>query len=299
MSGATASPTALTTDCLFEGAKFPDLMAHIGRRHPNATPDDFVPGLIHHRPSYIPPEEALPRLPRLVNLSPHSDKVSSPFLCGEISGSRGEISTKVRRIVMRGSTSGRRPRKEHFVDKQGASAAITAIIENSRRIFKAYHSARSAQEDGVEVALDPPRSANVPMTAAQAMEQGVALVDVRESEMEAMEDAKEDVRKWERLVVEVDSDTTSTEGSRPVSRSASRRGSHVKLLLKADLAGPRESEREGELSGTDSEVSAGSDGSEYRSKGKSAGLLSPERVKRSERLKRKAEEAGVSSPTSL
>ncbi|KAI9635245.1 uncharacterized protein MKK02DRAFT_32711 [Dioszegia hungarica] len=43
-------------DCLFEGPTFPSLMAHISRRHPLVTPDDFVPGLIHFEPpSHTPP----------------------------------------------------------------------------------------------------------------------------------------------------------------------------------------------------------------------------------------------------
>jgi len=289
---------SLTADCLFEGAKFPDLMAHIGRRHPTATPDDFVPGLIHHRPSYIPPESALPRLPRLVKLAAYNDTASSPFLCGDVRASMGEISSRVRRIVMRGCTSGRRPRKDHFVDKQGASAAIAAIIENSRRIFAAYHSARVAQEDqdGAGISADPPRSANVPMTAAQAMQQGVRLVDVREFEMEAMEGAKEDMRKSARLVIEVESDTTSTEGSRPASRSATRPALEVKVPF-TDQAG----EPAGDPS-SESDASSVSGGSEYRSRAGQAGVILTEGetgVKRSERLKRKAEGAAVGSPTSV
>ncbi|RXK42482.1 hypothetical protein M231_00036 [Tremella mesenterica] len=158
-------------NCLYEGSAFPELMAHIGRRHSTATPDDFVPGLIHHRPSYLPKKSELPSLPTIAHIplspiestppppgspsSSHShlsgrsgsanresekpDKPERPvlkFWTGATPLIRGSetISTKTKTKVERRCWSGHRPQKEGYATKAGARAAISAVIENSRRL---------------------------------------------------------------------------------------------------------------------------------------------------------------------
>ncbi len=117
--------TRSLVDCLYEGPSFPELMAHIARRHPTATPDDFIPGLIHHRPIELPTSASkLPRLPHFANI--HSDRQAvAPY--------EAEVGVRTKRLVSKGCFSGRRPRKEDYEDKKGALVAIGAALENARR----------------------------------------------------------------------------------------------------------------------------------------------------------------------
>ncbi|OCF55378.1 hypothetical protein L486_06861 [Kwoniella mangroviensis CBS 10435] len=117
---------SLNLDCLFEGPSFPSLMAHISRRHPKATPDDFIPGLIHYRPS-LPPLSLLPQLPSLTQ--PHKYHAFEPIL-----PFKGGVGNRNRKMVQRFCFKGRYPRVEAYEDKRGAGAAIQAIIENSKRL---------------------------------------------------------------------------------------------------------------------------------------------------------------------
>lgn len=112
-------------DCLFEGSDFQALMDHIERRHANSGPDDFVPGLIHHRPKLN--EAKLPVLP------PKEDKGSITFLGLSVLPHAGPIPTRLSRIVSRKSFSGRHPRKEDFIKKKVAEAAISACLGGRRQ----------------------------------------------------------------------------------------------------------------------------------------------------------------------
>ncbi|WVF70548.1 hypothetical protein IAT40_005339 [Kwoniella sp. CBS 6097] len=113
-------------NCLFQGPSFSSLMAHISRRHPNATPDDFVPGLIHFPPP-IPPLSSLPQLPQ-----PISHEVVH-WLKPVLPHDEG-IGHRNRKMVIRNCLKGRYPRVDAYKDKRGAGAAIKAIIENAKRL---------------------------------------------------------------------------------------------------------------------------------------------------------------------
>jgi hypothetical protein len=178
-------------------------MAHIGRRHPQATPDDFVPGLIHHRPVYLPPASSLPKLPGFVVLSRNpgaGDVVTSLFHCGPVPGFQGDVSEKVRKQVKKGCvSSGRRPRKDHFVDKQGASAAIKALLENSRRISLVClpdADSTDQKDSGIEVVPNTATSVVTTMSTDEAVQKGVDLVDVRMSVKAAKDAAIDVVAGW-------------------------------------------------------------------------------------------------------
>jgi len=155
-------------DCLFEGPTFPSLMAHIQRRHKHSTPEDFVPGLVHHRPSYLPPLPPLPRLARI-----HSEEEQAETLVRPYPKGPGVVS---KRLVVRGCMSGRRPRKEDYDNKKRAMAAIGTIIENAR------------QPAGERVPCEQSK-VDDPMTVKIAVNDA-RLMDPRDSAEGAMEMAK-------------------------------------------------------------------------------------------------------------
>ncbi|ORX35998.1 hypothetical protein BD324DRAFT_629804 [Kockovaella imperatae] len=227
---STGSGRCSCPDCLFEGPHFDDLMAHISRRHPDATPDDFVPGLIHHRPLRLP--RSVSDLPPL----PSRARITGEFmddLCGEVKGFAGERSYKARRSVERNCFSGRRPRKDDFADKKGANAAISAFIENSRRISTAMGGQQEspAEADAADV---PPTAKSAPLTAAEAKEMGVDLVDVSQSISAATEQAKREAEKDEAQTTGSDSRSSSTSRAdiEPVKRKRGRPPKlHVTLKL--------------------------------------------------------------------
>lgn len=126
---AKDAPLTLKVDCLFQGDSFPSLMAHITRRHPAATPDDFVPGLIHHRPLGLPRSLlGLPTLPHHARIHDidTTDGVAQPF--------PGEPGVRAKRLVVRGCLSGRRPKKEDYEEKQRAMMAISTVIAGAQRM---------------------------------------------------------------------------------------------------------------------------------------------------------------------
>ena len=173
----------LAVDCRFEGETFPALMAHIERRHPSATPDDFVPGLIHHRPPQLPRRPALPRLARVY--PEHVQERVRPFPTAR--------DGRVRRLVGRGCMSGRRPRKDDFEDKKGAVAAIAAVVENARRLEGGAEASDLKMGDGGE-------DGDVPMgapTGTGTSRTEVQLVDVGRSAKDARDDAEREVGQGE------------------------------------------------------------------------------------------------------
>jgi hypothetical protein len=113
-------------DCLFEGSDFQALMDHIERRHPTCGPDDFVPGLIHHRPKLE--ETKLPALPT----SDENDKRIT-LLTNLALPHVGVISRRSLRMVHHKSISGKHPRKEDFLKKQVAGAVISACLDGRRQ----------------------------------------------------------------------------------------------------------------------------------------------------------------------
>jgi hypothetical protein len=121
-------------DCAFEGPSFDELMAHIGRRHRKATPDDFVPGLIHHFPPHLPSKSALPELPTTPSIFPTPSRpTNTPTLVDGQVQSFKDPSSKVVSLVGRKCFSQRKPLPDSYVKKQGALAAIGAVIENAHR----------------------------------------------------------------------------------------------------------------------------------------------------------------------
>ena len=127
-------------DCLFEGSDFQALMDHIERRHANNGPDDFVPGLIHHRPKLD--EAKLPALPR------KEDNGRITFLGLSVRPHVGPVSTRLSRMISRKSFSGRHPRKEDFVKKKVAGAAISACL-GGRRQSKAKDDIQEAIKEAI------------------------------------------------------------------------------------------------------------------------------------------------------
>ena len=243
-------------------------MAHIGRRHPKATPDDFVPGLIHHRPLYLPPSVGdLPKLPRYVVIRPDGDCITDPSTtCPPVKAYVG-VGQRMVKKVEKGCFSGRRPRKDHFVDKQGAGAAISAAIENSRRISQAYASDESNQEgeqDGV-----PNSAKSIHVTTEEATEKGVDLVDIRRSANDAKEAAKANVRLADGKLL-------------------------VNLVIKRSK-GDEDGEED---TASESAQSSSSEYSLYKARWGSAALSpsvsDPDTIKRSERLRRKTASAHAS-----
>ncbi|WVQ82552.1 hypothetical protein IAT38_004681 [Cryptococcus sp. DSM 104549] len=89
-------------DCLYEGPDFTALMAHIERRHPKNTPDDFVPGLRPYAP-YIPPLERLPQLPAAPQPSNVDSVCRYAYLDGPVRPSR--VTSAERELVGRMSHS--------------------------------------------------------------------------------------------------------------------------------------------------------------------------------------------------
>jgi hypothetical protein len=126
--------TVLILDCAFEGPSFDELMAHIGRRHRKATPDDFVPGLIHHFPPSLPPASALPKLPDPTPITPPPNThITTPTMVeGQVHPDE-DPSPKVVSLVGRKCFSQRKPLPEKYAKMKGASAAIAALIENVQR----------------------------------------------------------------------------------------------------------------------------------------------------------------------
>lgn len=126
--------TKLILDCAFEGPSFDELMAHIGRRHRKATPDDFVPGLIHHFPPSLPPASALPKLSDSTATNPpsHTRTAIPRSIEGQVQA-YGDPSPKVVSLVGRKCFSQRKPLPDKYAKLKGASAAIAALIENAQR----------------------------------------------------------------------------------------------------------------------------------------------------------------------
>ena len=109
-------------------------MAHIGRRHRKATPDDFVPGLIHHFPPSLPPASALPKLPDSIPITPPPNThITIPTLVEGQVQPYEDPSPKVVSLVGRKCFSQRKPLPEKYAKMKGASAAIAALIENVQR----------------------------------------------------------------------------------------------------------------------------------------------------------------------
>jgi hypothetical protein len=115
-------------------------MAHIGRRHRKATPDDFVPGLIHQPPPNLPPASALPRLPTSpVPSTAHlaasaTNAIIAPSrIDGQVQPFPDNASPKVTSLVGRKCFSQKKPLPDNYVKMKGAHAAIGAILENAQR----------------------------------------------------------------------------------------------------------------------------------------------------------------------
>jgi len=170
---------ARSSDCLFSGPSFPLLMAHITRRHPLATPDDFLPGLIHHAPR-LPPSSNLPALPHFATIP----------ATVEVGGYKGEVVSRAKRLVSSRCLSGRRPRKDRFEEKKGAMGAIGAVVENARRIIVAVTTAEKAHEndDQDDQGVDQ-GDGQVPTSART----DIQLLDVVMSATGAREDAQREV----------------------------------------------------------------------------------------------------------
>lgn len=162
------SRTALTPDCLFEGPTFPSLMAHIARRHPTATPDDFIPGLIHFPPilpdlAGLPPLPTEAKIPPLVAACDHAyvdhdhdpDSAAGSPLAVERATPKQLIVfgspalSKTISEVRRGcfAIGGKREQRKHWAEKEGDKAAISAILENCRRRHRACQNIDPQQDD--------------------------------------------------------------------------------------------------------------------------------------------------------
>jgi hypothetical protein len=115
-------------------------MAHIGRRHRKATPDDFVPGFIHQPPPNLPPASALPKLPTSamsapvqITVSARSSATAPSRVDGQVQPFPDNASPKVISLVGRKCFSQKTPLPDNYVKMKGAHAAIGAILENAQR----------------------------------------------------------------------------------------------------------------------------------------------------------------------
>ena len=281
-------------------------MAHIGRRHPNATPDDFVPGLIHHKPIYLPESVAdLPKLPQMValsNMEGVDDLKTSIFLAGDVKGHCGGISEKVQKQIRKGCIgSGRRPRKDHFVDMEAAKAAVEGMIENSKRLLSPdgpYETEDEAKPDSADVSTANTGLDVAVPTINEAKPHKVVLIDIKSY----IRKAKERARKL--ISTDQIEPEPSTESS-TVSRSSSRSGSNpprprlmMKISgLKSKLAQEEDQTKEADAESTASESDSAStvsaysmyDGGRARSATEASDDATALALKRSLRLKRKAE----------
>lgn len=160
------------------------------------------------------------------------------------------------------------------------------------------------------------------MTAQQAMEQGVPLIDVKESEEEALSSAKEEVRRMADLVRAKAEDDKASESDTSSGRGK-KRGRPILRVKMPSLLGKRErearekEEEDAEGDSTSSDESGSSRYSEYRGQRAATGSGTAEGspvdgagggggsvsaggtgvLKRSERLKKKME-SGLNSPMS-
>jgi hypothetical protein len=136
----------MLADCPFEGLTFPSLVNHISRCHPTATPEDFVPGLIHHRPLYLPGRSELPPLPAhtAFPLAERLTPLVKPF--------SGVVGSRTVRAVKRGCIGGKRPRKVDWEDEVGAGAAIWIVVENAKRLRAAGRSDEAEHQDHDSIA---------------------------------------------------------------------------------------------------------------------------------------------------
>ncbi|WWC58661.1 uncharacterized protein I303_101205 [Kwoniella dejecticola CBS 10117] len=203
-------------NCLFEGDSLPALMAHIERRHLQATTDDFMPGLIHIKPQ-IPPFSELPPLPCLT----HPFKYY-PF--NPIEPFSGGIGTRNRKMVQRSCFTGKYPRVHAYEHKKGAGAAISAIIENCKRL-------KTANEDFGARDGGEPAVKQLDLTT----EKTIPLVDVVCSAKIATSEAKKELEYagWSHISPSLDKVSESTspiksesgESSSPSIRSHTRSAS--------------------------------------------------------------------------
>lgn len=121
-------------------------MAHIARRHPQSTPNDFVPGLIHFQPT-LPPLTELPALPTNTVIPFAPIRTAETPLGQDIVILRNRPSQKAISAVLKGCvSSGKRPRPEGWVDRRGDLTAIGAIIEDC----KLHAEAKLGPEEGAE-----------------------------------------------------------------------------------------------------------------------------------------------------
>ncbi|WWC86329.1 uncharacterized protein L201_001202 [Kwoniella dendrophila CBS 6074] len=181
-------------NCEYEGSNFELLMAHIDRRHPHCTRDDFVPGLIHQKPN-LPPLSTLPPLPCL-NDKP--DKYHP--LVDEIKPWSGGIDKRNRRMVIARCMKRKNPTGvDAFVDKKGAGAAIKVIIENARRLNTVSSNSSSALRNIVENDLlfandEDKDNIHVPDSEGMPLNKTtIELVDVLGSAKLAAEEARKDL----------------------------------------------------------------------------------------------------------
>lgn len=195
--------------------------------------------------------------------------------------------------------SGHRPRKDDFADKQGASAAISAAIENSRRISVAFHPTNSGTEmdkqDGTVSELIP----SMPVSASEAEEQGVQIIDIKLSARRAREQARAQVSRYSRP-----GSTSESAGSRSESRtkltspSSDIRSSHTSWVSRP-LRRQTENDSGGESEASESNASDESLYDSRRSPRQSPRISGTPRgesaLKRSERLRRKTG-GGTSGP---
>nr|ODN83872.1 hypothetical protein L203_05272 [Cryptococcus depauperatus CBS 7841] len=250
--------------CSFEGEDIQDLMKHVVKSHPTSTPDDFVPGLLHFRPSNL----SASQLPPLPDFSSFQTQAVRPFTL--------PVGNRMKKMITRRCCAGKYPKLEAgYEEKRGAGAALAAFAENSKKLRQ------------VKLVEDPIKTEDgesiIPVQST------IELLDIEDSADIAREKARKEVaeRRSARLLVTIPSSSDSTplpsEAHTPTSPCKNRR-TKISLTLSCRslrLKSPKQ-EKNSPLSSDDS--LSESTYSEHRPKRNSPVLLENEKLKRSERL---------------
>ncbi|ODN77874.1 hypothetical protein L202_04988 [Cryptococcus amylolentus CBS 6039] len=118
--------------CDFVGENFSHLVDHIESVHPSATPDDFIPGLIHFRPSSASLSKAFADVPTLPEHAPLPDIISMTA-----ESYTGGIGNRTKRKVASRCCSEKCPKmlpgQSAEAKKGKATRIMTLVVERARR----------------------------------------------------------------------------------------------------------------------------------------------------------------------
>ncbi|AFR98390.2 hypothetical protein CNAG_06163 [Cryptococcus neoformans var. grubii H99] len=125
--------------CEYNGHDFNQLMRHVGVIHATATPDDFIPGLVHFRPSSLPSSS-----PSLTHPLPSDSlPVYEPLTQTIALASYEAPGNRMKKWVSRRCRSGKWPRMHAgsmgYEIKKGTQVAIKVYTDNARSARLGLH----------------------------------------------------------------------------------------------------------------------------------------------------------------